>query len=38
VNNRRALEDARLTSTDLIAGRYVLLGRGRRELHLVSFS
>jgi tyrosyl-tRNA synthetase len=37
VNNRRAPESARLTPSDLIAGRYVLLRRGRRELHLVSF-
>jgi tyrosyl-tRNA synthetase len=38
VNNRRA-DDAerRLTREDLIAGRYVLLRRGKREQHLLVF-
>ncbi len=38
VNNRRAPGDARLTASDLIAGRYVVLRRGRRELHLLRFA
>lgn len=38
VNNKRAGSESRLSVADLIAGRYLLLRRGRRELHLVSFS
>lgn len=39
VNNRRAGSiAARLTSADLLDGGYVLLRRGRRELHLLHFS
>ena len=40
VNNRRAFlpEDAVLTRRHCIAGRYVLLRRGRRDVHLLSFS
>lgn len=37
VNNRRVAPEARLTPSDLIAGRYVVLRRGRRELHLLRF-
>jgi len=37
VNNRRAAEGYRLTRADLIADAYVVLRRGRREYHLVSF-
>jgi tyrosyl-tRNA synthetase len=37
VNNRRALSDARLTASDLIAGRYIVLRRGRRAPHLLRF-
>ena len=37
VNNRRVAPGARITSADLIAGRYVVLRRGRRELHLLRF-
>lgn len=38
VNNRRVpAEGARLTAADLVAGRYVLLRRGRRDLHLLQF-
>ncbi|MGP8163535.1 MAG: tyrosine--tRNA ligase [Acidimicrobiales bacterium] len=37
VNNRRVALDARLGGSDLIAGRYIVLRRGRRELHLVRF-
>lgn len=36
VNNRRVPPDrARLDQSDVVAGRYVLLRRGRREVHLV---
>jgi len=39
VNNRRvAPEGGRITADDLVAGRYVLLRRGRRELHLLQFA
>ncbi|MCU1491195.1 MAG: tyrosyl-tRNA synthetase [Acidimicrobiaceae bacterium] len=39
VNNRRVEPDqARLTSADLLDGGYVLVRRGRRELHLLRFS
>jgi tyrosyl-tRNA synthetase len=37
VNNRRVGPDARLTTADLIAGRYVVLRRGRRHHHLLRF-
>ena len=37
VNNRRVALDARLTAADLIAGRYIVLRRGRREHHLLRF-
>jgi tyrosyl-tRNA synthetase len=38
VNNRRVTDvDARLGPEDLISGRYVLLRRGKRDHHLVSF-
>jgi tyrosyl-tRNA synthetase len=38
VNNRRAVsERGRITTRDLIADRYVILRRGRREFHLVGF-
>ncbi|HLX77742.1 MAG TPA: tyrosine--tRNA ligase, partial [Acidimicrobiales bacterium] len=37
VNNRRLAPDSRITSRDLIAGRYVVLRRGRREHHLLRF-
>ncbi len=38
VNNRRVSAlDQRLTTSDLLDGGYVLLRRGRRELHLLSF-
>ena len=40
LNNRRANlpGDARLTRDHLIAGHYVLVRRGRRDLHLLSFA
>ena len=39
VNNRRASGDApKVTAADLICDRYVVLRRGKRELHLVTFS
>jgi tyrosyl-tRNA synthetase len=39
VNNRRVEgEGAKVSATDLIADRYVLLRRGKREFHLVVFS
>ncbi|MCU1495607.1 MAG: tyrosyl-tRNA synthetase [Acidimicrobiaceae bacterium] len=39
VNNRRVPpEGARITTADLVADRYVLLRRGRRDLHLLQFS
>jgi tyrosyl-tRNA synthetase len=39
VNNRRVSpEGGRLTEADLVAGRYVLLRRGRRDLHLLQFA
>lgn len=39
VNNRRRLDPAeRLTREDLVAGRYVVLRRGRREHHLLRFA
>ncbi len=38
VNNRRRGEaEARLSSDDLLVGRYVLLRRGRRDYHLLCF-
>jgi tyrosyl-tRNA synthetase len=37
LNNRRVAVDGRLTASDLIAGRYVVLRRGRRENHLLRF-
>ena len=37
VNNRRMVPGGRISDSDLIAGRYVLLQRGRRELHLLRF-
>ena len=38
VNNERVPpEGARLTGADLLAGRYVLLRRGRRDVHLLRF-
>jgi len=38
VNNRRVdPQAARVTKSDLISDRYVVLRRGRRELHLVTF-
>jgi tyrosyl-tRNA synthetase len=38
VNNRRETEVARtLTSEDLMAGRYLLVRRGKKNHHLVSF-
>ncbi len=38
INNKRVSSAARLSEDDLIAGRYLLLRRGRRELHLLCFS
>ncbi|HUZ21002.1 MAG TPA: tyrosine--tRNA ligase [Acidimicrobiales bacterium] len=39
VDNRREQDPAaRLTGKDLLAGRYVLLRRGRRDLHLLCFA
>ena len=39
MNNVRVADDSRLvTAEDLIANRYVVLRRGRRENHLVRFS
>jgi hypothetical protein len=39
VNNRRVPpEGARLTAADLVAGRYVLLRRGRRDVHVLQFA
>ena len=38
VNNRRASATTRLRAEDLVAGCYVLLRRGRRDLHLLAFS
>ncbi|MDA8291116.1 MAG: tyrosine--tRNA ligase [Actinomycetota bacterium] len=39
VNNRRVVgEGARVTRSDLVAGRYVLVRRGRREVHLVQLA
>jgi tyrosyl-tRNA synthetase len=39
VNNRRATGDVpTVTAADLICDRYVVLRRGKRELHLVTFS
>ncbi|HUY30601.1 MAG TPA: tyrosine--tRNA ligase [Acidimicrobiales bacterium] len=39
VNNRRAPADgARVTEADVVAGRYVLVRRGRREVHLVQLA
>jgi tyrosyl-tRNA synthetase len=37
VNNRRVAVDARITTADLITGRYVVLRRGRRDHHLLRF-
>ncbi len=37
VNNRRVGVDWRLTRADLVAGRYVVLRRGRRDHHLLRF-
>lgn len=36
-NRRRSPEQARITTADLLDGGYVLLRRGRRELHLLRF-
>ncbi len=39
VNNRRvATEGGALTAADLVAGRYILLRRGKRDLHLLRFA
>ena len=39
VNNRRRRDrDARLTRDDLLADRYVVLRRGRRDYHLLRFA
>ena len=39
VNNRRVSDaDARIGTAELISGRYVLLRRGKRDHHLVSFA
>jgi tyrosyl-tRNA synthetase len=37
VNNRRLAPGEKITSDRLIAGRYLVLRRGRRELHLLRF-
>jgi tyrosyl-tRNA synthetase len=37
INNRRVAEGDRIATGDLIAGRYVVLRRGRREQHLLRF-
>ncbi len=38
INNRRVSDDSSvLTSSDLIAGRYLLIRRGKRDLHLLEF-
>jgi tyrosyl-tRNA synthetase len=37
VNNRRVGVDRRLTRADLVAGRYVVLRRGRRDHQLLRF-
>ena len=37
VNNRRVGVDRRLTRADLVAGRYIVLRRGRRDRHLLRF-
>jgi tyrosyl-tRNA synthetase len=38
VNNRRVDGDApKITMSDLICDRYVVLRRGRREIHLITF-
>jgi tyrosyl-tRNA synthetase len=38
VNNERAAETASLSSSDLIAGNYILLRKGKKTYHLLSFS
>ena len=38
VNNRRVgIDDARITYKELIADRYVVVRRGQRDMHLLSF-
>ena len=38
VNNERAVETASLSASDLIAGNYILLRKGKKTYHLLSFS
>jgi tyrosyl-tRNA synthetase len=39
VNNRREVDVARtLVADDLVAGRYLVVRRGRKDYHLVSFA